>query len=294
MEGRKINRLIHIVREELRIIVAIGLGVFLFVLFFQPFPIELSGFNNNLLFIAGFGAIVFLIMLGIRMLFAEPVYGDRDFDQHIELPSYIQGFLMLVLSSVACIFYLQYVGNINITFFIAVKAVIICFIPPVALRLYLLYKQLSARNRILQHEKDNLHGRFEAYQKENMNRKIEFATDHLNENLILLPSDLICIKSADNYVEIIYKEEEIVKKKLTRNTMRNVEHKLKPWSVFIRCHRTCLVNTLLVQNLYKKGYSHHIMMKGYNEEIPVSRQYLFRLREALDKGQGRIEFTRPV
>ena len=292
--NKNISRFTIFLKKELRLIIAISLGIFLFILFLQPFPYGFTDFNNSLVFIAGLGAIVFLVMILVRTVFLAAGPAILDEDLQVLVPSFLQGFLIFVFSSVAFAFYLRYVGEIDITYYIALKVVVICIAAPLALRLYTFYKRLMIQNKILQDEKENLHGQFEAYQKETMNKTIEFATDNIRENLVLLPKDLVCIKSADNYVEIIYKEEEQLNKKLIRNTMRNIEQMLKPWSVFIRCHRTCLINTLLVQNLYKRRNNHHIVMKGYNEELPVSRQYLFRLRESLDKGQGRIKFTQPV
>lgn len=289
--GSKINRVIQIGSKELGILAVISLGVFLFVLFFQPFPFEYRDFNDSLLFIAGLGGIVFLILWITRIIFSFPWNSRQDQNPDDLMPSYLHGFLILVLCSVAFLFYLRYVGKIPVTFYNAFKVVLICFVPPLVLRLYYTYKRLAIQSKILEYERESLQAQIESYRENNLNKRIEFITDNIRENLMLLPRDIVCIRSADNYVEIIHKEEELFKKKLIRNTLRNVEQMLKPWSVFIRCHRTCIVNILHVQNLYKKYNNHHIKIKGYDEEIPVSRQYLFRLKEALDKGQGQIKFA---
>ena len=102
-----------------------------------------------------------------------------------------------------------------------------------------------------------------------------------NKALTLFIAEIILIQSADNYVEIVYMEGENLKKKLIRNTLKNVELQIKQYSNFIRCHRTCIVNMHYIEKLNQDYSSHWITIKGYQERIPVSRQYLLKLREAL-------------
>jgi len=72
-----------------------------------------------------------------------------------------------------------------------------------------------------------------------------------------------------------------LRKKLIRNTLKNIEFFIKQYSNFIRCHRTCIVNMHYIEKLHQDYSSHWITIKGSNEKIPVSRQYLLKLKEAL-------------
>ena len=65
----KLSQLIHLFKKELIIFHYIGLGVFFFILFFQPFPHSIFDFYYRLLYHVGFGAIVFLIMFFVRTLY---------------------------------------------------------------------------------------------------------------------------------------------------------------------------------------------------------------------------------
>jgi DNA-binding LytR/AlgR family response regulator len=82
-------------------------------------------------------------------------------------------------------------------------------------------------------------------------------------------------------VEIAYSEDANIRKKLIRNTLKNIEIQLKQYSNFIRCHRTYIVNVHYIEKLHHDFSSHWITIKGYPEKIPVSRQYLQKLREIL-------------
>jgi DNA-binding LytR/AlgR family response regulator len=89
------------------------------------------------------------------------------------------------------------------------------------------------------------------------------------------------IRSADNYVEIVYRESEVSKKKLIRNTLKNIEQQIKIYSNFTRCHRICIINTHFIDRLEKSADNHWIIIKGYDEKIPVSRPYLLKIKELM-------------
>ena len=89
------------------------------------------------------------------------------------------------------------------------------------------------------------------------------------------------IKSADNYIEILYKDNEKLQLRLIRNTLKNIEAQLKKYSEFIRCHRTYIINKKFVLD-FTRGYTgYRLRLTGYNEQIPVSRQYLLMVKDAI-------------
>jgi hypothetical protein len=265
--NNKLRQFISLLKEDLEIIVSTSIGVFLFVLFFQPFPLEKFDFNNKLLFVAGLGTIAFLIMVTVSAVFPGLI---REYDQDNKeaiLPSYLSGFLLMSLTSVAFAFFLRYVGFVNITFYIMFKVGLICLALPVILRLSGKIKDLKQQNETLVIEKKLIQKQIEHYEEDSLNKSIELVSENINENLKLKIADVALIKSADNYVEIVYKEEDDFKKKLLRNTN------------FMRCHRICIVNSHYIEKLHRTYNNHWLSIKGYDEQIPVSRQYLLKVKE---------------
>ncbi|HEY3389606.1 MAG TPA: LytTR family transcriptional regulator DNA-binding domain-containing protein, partial [Prolixibacteraceae bacterium] len=63
--------------------------------------------------------------------------------------------------------------------------------------------------------------------------------------------------------------------------LKNIEQQLKPYPNFIRCHRICIVNTYYIEKLNRKFSNYWLTIKGSEELIPVSRQYLLKLKEAI-------------
>jgi DNA-binding LytR/AlgR family response regulator len=247
---------VRLLNREIKILAGISIGVFLFILFFQPFPLEKFDFNNELLFIAGLAGIVFFFMFLTRLI-------------------------ILALSSVAFAFYIRYVGSVHTTFFIVFKEVLICFGPPIALRIYDVIQELIWQNESLVSERKAIQKQIEKYEDDNLNKSIEFISEKGSENLTLLTAEVVFVQSADNYVEIAYMVGENLKKSLIRNTLKSIELQIKPYSNFIRCHRTCIVNLHYIEKLNSNYGNHSLTIKGYSEKIPVSRQYLLKLKEAL-------------
>jgi DNA-binding LytR/AlgR family response regulator len=277
----KLEQLIDDVKEELGLLLSISFGIFLFVLFFQPFPFVGFDLDNSLLFVGGLSIIVFFIMVLIRITIPRLLRRNKEDSELLLLPSYLKGFVILLLNSVAFVFYLRYVGEVGITFFITFKAVLICFAPPIILTISDKIDELKQQNEMLIVERKIIQKQIEKYEEDILNKTIEFSSENNTENLDLLVSEVAFIKSADNYVEIVYKEGETFRKKLIRNTLKNIELQIKQYSNFLRCHRICIVNLHYIERLTTNNNNHWLIIKGFNEQVPVSRQYLLKLKEAL-------------
>jgi hypothetical protein len=277
----KLNEYIILLRQKFGLFLSIVFGIFLFVLFFQPFTIEQFDFNNRLLFVGGIAAIIFTAMVLIRVIFVRLFEKYEHKYPEYELPGYFGSFLIWIISTVALAFYLRFVGNVEITFYSMFKIALISLAPPTILRVYDNFIELKQENKWLKKEKQHAEKMVEKYQEDYQNQSIEFISDNNTENLNLLIKDVAFIKSADNYVEIVYKEDDTFKKRLIRNTLKNIELQIKPFANFNRCHRTSIVNTHFIEKLRKNYNNHWLTIKGYDEEIPVSRQYLIKLKEVL-------------
>lgn len=278
---KKLDQLIEDLKEELGLLLSISFGVFLFVLFFQPFPFVGFDFNNSLLFVGGMGTIIFFIMVLVRITIPRLFRRNNQEIKEFILPPYFSGFVIFIFSAVALVFYIRYVGTVSITFFITFKVVLVCLTPPLILNFFDLVNELKEQNELLVVEKKIFQKQVEKYEEDNPNKSIDFTSENNSENLTLLISEVALIKSADNYVEIVYKEGNNYKKKLIRNTLKNIEIQIKQYSNFIRCHRICIVNLHYIERLTRSNNNHLLIIKGFDEQVPVSRQYLIKLKEAL-------------
>ncbi len=273
------NPLIAELTKMLGLFLSISFGVFIFILFFQPFPLDRLNNSNILVFVTGLAAIVLFFLALVRVIIPVFLNWQKKTDPGPAMPAYLSSFLILTLTSIAFPFYLHYVGSVTITFLIMFKVVILCSAPAVALWLYDRITDLNHQIGSLIIEKKIIQKKIEKYEEDFLNKPVEFISESSSEKLTLTLADVVLIKSADNYVEIIFQEDNHLKKKLIRNTLKNVENQIRVYSNFIRCHRTCIVNTHHVEKLEKSYHNHWITVKGLEEPIPVSRQYLLKLKE---------------
>jgi hypothetical protein len=275
------NLLSDPVKYDLKVLFSIGLGVFLFILFFQPFELNQLTFNNKLLFFAGFAAIAFIVMVFFHILlpFIWPKFfkkGSWESD-----PVYLISFLIWIFSSVASAFYMRFVGSTEITMYLMFKIIIICIAPAVALQIYNYNQSLRHQIHQLHENLTFVRSQLSKFEKEPGAVNIELFSENKADKIMLRSADLVLVRSADNYTEIVYKENEQFKKKLIRNTLRNIEDMLGYYPGFIRCHRTCIVNKDYIERQVRNYSGQKIILKGYDTEIPVSRQYQLLVKEAL-------------
>ncbi|HLO59991.1 MAG TPA: LytTR family DNA-binding domain-containing protein [Bacteroidales bacterium] len=277
----KVNQITLLIRKYFSLFLSISLGIFLFVLFFQPFSVEGLDFNNRLIFIAGLSGITFLLMIIVKIFFSFFITDSRPQENNPGIPVFLSGLSLLVLSSVSFAFYLRYVGDIPITFFIMLKVVIICLVPPVTFRIYDIITGLKMHNDALIRERKNIQKQVEKYEEEYLNKSITFSTDNGTDSLKLQIAEVAYIRSADNYVEIVFREGDVFRKKLVRTTLKGIEKQIKDYTNFIRCHRICIINSHFVEKLVKSYSSYWISIKGIDEKLPVSRQYLLKVKEVV-------------
>lgn len=272
----RIHQWLQIVKPDMKIFLWVSLGIFLFILFFQPFSLDQFDFNNRLLVVAGLGAITFILMMITRSFFP---YAETE--QPHTIPGLYNSLVLLALGSVAFAFYLRYVGLVEITFFVMFKVIFICLVPPVTLRLCDAFREIRYNNQKLRSMLEINENSENSSTVAGISESVLFTSDNSTENLRLPSSEIVFIKSADNYVEVAYRENDTLKKQLLRNTLKRIEEQLKPYPQFIRCHRICIVNALYIEKLDNENQNYWIKVKGYSEKLPVSRQYLIKVKESM-------------
>ncbi len=264
-------------RLNLRAIFGISLGVFLFLLFFQPLDPQNPDFNNKLLILAAFGGITFVLLGLMRIIIPSIFSGTFSQEKWTINKEIIWAFIFVVFNSVAFVFFARYVGKISITFHIATIIVIITLIAIVILAVVNEYHFLKKQVQVL--ETETIEYKDEIPAEENV--RIEFESENKTEYFNLLLNQIILIKAANNYIEVIYLKEEKVRKKLIRNTLKNTEILFSKYPSMIRCHRSCIVNKIHIQKITKGNEGLMLTLSNYPQNIHVSRQYILSVKEAL-------------
>ena len=277
-------------KDELVRVFIISFAAFLFILFFQPFPLEALDFNSRLLYVTGFGIMMFifssLILILIPLLFPKWF----KISQWESGPPFSLSALLVLLSSIAFIFYIRHAGETQLTLYLMFKAVIICLIPVFFLSVFYRIRSLERTMAELHSQISYYQSKIDELEAEEEEEEMIIHTGIRSEKLSIKYKNLVSINSADNYIEIQYLENDKIEKKLVRNTLKNFEARLANRQNFVRCHRTHLINIHYVERLVRKYGGYNLKLKDIEEMIPVSRQYLNHVKEAISP-PGSLSFT---
>jgi DNA-binding LytR/AlgR family response regulator len=113
-------------------------------------------------------------------------------------------------------------------------------------------------------------------------RMINFYDETGKLRFTLNSIDVLYIESTDNYVTLLVRDNERIKKVMLRNTMKRLEKELEK-TLIRRCHRSYMVNFENVKMVRLLGTSLFIYLENPDElRIPVSRTYAEKVHEFLN------------
>ncbi len=265
--------------RKIMLIVFIEIFSIGFKYIYKPFGMELSG-NYNLSSFLGHGALNILVLL--FQLFLLP----RLFNGYFLEKSRT---LWREIVWIVVLFFILTIAHASFSFFDGVYLVIpnslldslfinmsIGIFPIIFILILGYVKQLE--DRLKEKEIDNT----KYFKKEAQNEFIEIASETGNEKIQLLLSNLIYIKSSDNYTEVYYNDNGKTSKKILRTTLGSIENSLKSEYLF-RIHRSYIVNLLKIDKLTGNSNKSDVLLKNIESSFPISRGKRKELLEKLEK-----------
>ena len=274
------NMVISFKDEMVRLFI-ISFAVFIFILFFQPFPLGMLDYNNRLLYVTGFGAIYFVLAWLIFILLPITFPDSFKLKEWESGPPIILVVILLCITTTAFTFYIRYVGMAPLSIYIVFKIVLVCLLPLIIMKMLYKMKSMETEISILQKENRACIEKMIEEEKVAGEEQFEIVSENKSEKLSLKFKDVVLVKSADNYIEIIYLVNDMVEKRMVRNTLKSIESQLIVQKRFVRCHRTRIVNTLFIEKLQRDFGGYYIKMNCFEEKIPVSRQFLLQVKAAI-------------
>ncbi|MDT8297143.1 MAG: LytTR family DNA-binding domain-containing protein [Spirochaetaceae bacterium] len=260
-------------RRKLRLAFWNAIGVFFFILFFQPFWVEDRPLPDTMFLIAGMGLIVFILIVFI--LIAVPLIFPKWFmlGEWEEGPPDLLSLAIWLFTGAGLSFYIRFVGGIPMSLALVVRIGLICLVPPLVIRIDL--HILALRNRIEYLQKPPIH------ESDEDQDPIEIQSSAGTDAVQVPSSDLLYMKTADNYVEVISRQNGGVKSELIRTTLNKICADLSRFDMIVRCHRAFIVNTRNVNRLTKTAGGYQLIIEGVSEPIPVSRAYQIKVKDML-------------
>jgi hypothetical protein len=257
-------------RHNAKIIFFISIGVLIFLLLFQP--IEISSFSRlEIFYLAmGLGASTFLT-LSVNLLILPSLFPNLFHLKKWNIKKEILWniWILFAISASHFLFYTKLFGLIDLNLSIILKLLMISILPVVVLI-------TINQDRLL---KLHLKSAIQLNKKLNENRYIQdklilFESDYKKDNLSIKANSFICLRSANNYIEIFYLDEEKVVSQMVRCTLIKSIELLTPYEFIFRCHRTFVINTNYIHKIEGNSQGYKLTFKNIDFQIPVSQKYL--------------------
>ena len=128
---------------------------------------------------------------------------------------------------------------------------------------------------ILIHYNFQLKKKLKSANKGSVNKEnylIEFIPENNKSPLRVHRDNLYFIKSADNYIDVYFSEENVLKHELIRLTLKSAIQILTDFPEFKKCHKSYIINLKKAKCLTSSANGYKLTIHNLNEQIPVSRQ----------------------
>lgn len=264
-----------------KIILFISLGILVFLLIFQP--IEIDTFSTKEIFYLVVGlAVSTFIVLSINLIVLPSLFPKLFYNNVWNVKKEIiwNLWILLTISASNFLLYSQLFDVFEITFSDVGKIILVGFLPVAVLIVInqdrLLRSHLNSATLLNKKLSEN---------KQIKERLIHFESDYKKDNLSISPDSLITIKSADNYIEIYYKSQDVVKKQVTRSSLKRANETISKFDFILRCHRTFIVNINYVNEIEGNSQGYKLFFENIDFPALVSPKYIKSFKDTIEKNQ---------
>jgi LytTr DNA-binding domain len=263
-------------KRNTKIIFFISIGVFAFLLLFQPFDINLLTTKEKYYLIIGFVIITFL-SLSLNLLFIPSMFPNKFSSAEWKIKNEILWNIWILFTIlVGYFFYFKSLGLMKFDFYVVIKLILTAIIPISILI-------IANQNRMLRlHLKfaDELNKKLQE-NKIVLDKIVQFNSDYQKDSLAVKVSLLLLVRSANNYIEVFWKEDEVAKNQMVRCTIAYAEELLKEHKFIFKCHRSYIVNISYIERIEGNSQGYKLFIRNVNFPIPVAKNFADKLKELI-------------
>ena len=260
-------------KANLLLAFGVGFFVFLFLFVFKPFGI--SNINNNFLYYTlGFGLVTFIIQSSFYLLLPF-IFKDYYKDENWKVGKNILFLFLLVFTiSLGNYYYNSIVQNTDNMSVLSLKEFFIytfsIAVFPITIFTYLsekLYRKVRQKNseEIMKLKASKVIRK--------TNERIKIFGENNKEYITFNLDNLVYITSQGNYASFYLNEEKGIEEKTIRNTLINISEELKEKTNIIRCHKSYIINSKFMNTIYGNARGYYLESNIINKKIPVSRSF---------------------
>ena len=263
-------------KHNTKIIFFISMGVCVFLFLFQPLQIDALETREKYFLVIGLGIITFL-SLSLNLLILPSLFSKILNGSSWNVKKEILWDLW-ILFTVGFGYFLYYkaLGIMAFGFEMIITMILIAIVPTSVLIVF-------NRNRLL---RSNLKTANELNIKLREHKSIQdklvhFISDYQKDNLSIKVSLILFIRSANNYIEVFWKEAQAVKSQLVRCSLTKAEELLKEDKFIFKCHRSYLANVNHIEKIEGSQQGYRLFFDKVDSPVPVSKNYAEKLKELI-------------
>lgn len=263
-------------KHNSKIIFFISAGVLVFLMLFQPFDIGLMPEREKYYLIIGFGVITFL-SLSIYLLFIPSLFPKKYLSSKWNVKKEIFWNLWITFTILTgYFFYSKTLGMLKFDFNMVIKLILTAIIPMSALIIINQNRMFRSRAKLA----DEINKKLKDH-KIKQEEIINFISDYQKDSLAIKVNLLLFIRSANNYIEVFWKEGYSVKNQMVRCSMAYAEELLKEYKFIIKCHRSFIVNINYIDRFEGNLQGYKLYFEKIDFPIPVSKNFASKLQELI-------------
>jgi hypothetical protein len=263
-------------KHNTKLIFFVSLCVFAFLYLFQPLKIDQLEMNDKFYLMIGIGVITFL-GLSINLLLLPSliprIFLNSEWNIKREI---IWNLWILFTISVSYFFYNKWLHLLEFDFYLIINLILIAVVPITAL-IVINYNRILRSNLLLANEINK-----KLQDNKFIDQKVVFfRSDYLKDSLEVKVSQVVFIRSANNYIEVFWWEDNRLRSQMVRCSLAKAEELLKEEKFIFKCHRSYLVNIKLIEKIEGNPQGYKLFFNNVDFSIPVSKNFAHKLRQLI-------------
>jgi len=263
-------------KHNTKIIFFISIGVFGFLFLFQPLDIDALATRDKYLLAIGLGAITFLSLslnlLILPSLFPKVLHG-ASWNVKKEI---LWDLWILFTVGFGYFLYYKTLGIMEFGFSMIIKMILIAIVPTSVLIVFNRNRMLRAHLRTA----TDLNKKLKEH-KTKPDKLVHFISDYQKDNLSIKINMILFIRSANNYIEVFWKEAQMVKSQMVRYSLMKAEEILKDDKFIFKCHRSYMANVNHIERIEGSSQGYKLYFDQVDFPVPVSKNYSHKLKELI-------------
>lgn len=257
-------------RQNVKLVFFIGLGVLGFLALFQPINLVPFTRNEIVYFVGGTSVTTFMVLV-FNIIILPSLFPKLFFHKN---KSFVRDlfwniWILVSLSLVNLFLFIKIFGINALNFEVITQISLLGLIPLTVLVITNHFRSLRAQLRQEKALNQSL-----MKEKTNEVQFIHFESEYKSDNLIINPETIILIKAADNYIEVFYESEGIVKNQLIRSSLIKAEVLLSEYPHIIRTQRSFIVNVKQIKEIQNSADGYKLLFKSADLVAYVSQKYV--------------------